>query len=50
MLIQTIADALCGLSPFNQSLIDNTLIKLDGTENFSNLGANAALGVSYGSS
>lgn len=42
----TIADALCGLSPFNQSLIDNTLIKLDGTENFSNLGANAALGVS----
>ena len=42
----TIADALCGLSPFNQSLIDNTLIELDGTENFSNLGANAALGVS----
>lgn len=42
----TIADALCGLSPFNQSLIDNTLIELDGTENFSNLGANATLGVS----
>ena len=42
----TIAEALCGLSPFNQSLIDNTLIELDGTENFSNLGANAALGVS----
>ena len=42
----TVADALCGLSPFNQSLIDNTLIELDGTENFSNLGANAALGVS----
>ena len=42
----TIADALCGLSPFNQILIDNTLIELDGTENFSNLGANAALGVS----
>lgn len=42
----TIADTLCGLSPFNQSLIDNTLIELDGTENFSNLGANAALGVS----
>lgn len=42
----TIADALCGLSPFDQSLIDNTLIELDGTENFSNLGANAALGVS----
>lgn len=42
----TIADALCGLSPFNQSLIDNTLIELDGTENFSNLGANASLGVS----
>ena len=42
----TIADALCGLSPFNQSLIDNTLIELDGTENFSNLGANAVLGVS----
>ena len=30
----TIADALCGLSPFNQSLIDNSLIELDGPDNF----------------
>lgn len=42
----TISENLIGMSPFNQSAIDNLLIELDGTENFSNLGANATLGVS----
>lgn len=42
----TISDAIVGLSPFDQGVIDNVLIELDGTENFSNLGANATLGVS----
>ncbi len=38
--------ALFGLSPFNQHLIDKTMVKLDGTKNKSNLGANATLAVS----
>ena len=42
----TISENLIGMSPFDQSAIDNLLIELDGTENFSNLGANATLGVS----
>ncbi len=42
----TIADNLVGLDPFDQVKIDNILIELDGTENKSNLGANAILGVS----
>lgn len=41
-----IADALIGYSPFNQAIIDATMKELDGTENYSNLGANAVLGVS----
>lgn len=41
-----IADEICGMSPFNQALIDNVLIDLDGTENKSRLGANAILAVS----
>lgn len=41
-----IADALIGLSPFNQAVIDATMKELDGTQNYSNLGANAVLGVS----
>lgn len=41
-----ISDALIGLSPFNQALIDATMKELDGTENYGNLGANAVLGVS----
>ncbi len=41
-----IADELIGLSPFNQSEIDTVLKKLDGTDNYSNFGANAVLGVS----
>ncbi len=34
------------LDPYNQVAVDNFLIKLDGTENKGNLGANAILGVS----
>lgn len=41
-----IADELIGMSPFNQAEIDAVLNGLDGTENYSNLGANATLGVS----
>ena len=41
-----LADALVGLSPFNQAIIDATMKETDGTENYSNLGANAVLGVS----
>ncbi len=37
---------LIGMKVENQELIDKTLIELDGTENKSNLGANATLGVS----
>ena len=42
----TISDALLGASVFDQNLIDQTMIELDGTPNKSNLGANAILGVS----
>ena len=35
-----------GLSPFNQKEIDDIMLEIDGTENYSNLGANAVLGVS----
>jgi enolase len=41
-----IADALIGLSPFNQAVIDAEMKQIDGTENYGNLGANAVLGVS----
>ena len=41
-----IAKELIGKSIFNQRLIDNTMVDLDGTENKSVLGANAILGVS----
>ncbi len=41
-----IADALIGLSPFNQAIIDATMKEVDGTENYGNIGANAVLGVS----
>ena len=37
---------LSGLCPFNQKEIDEELIKLDGTKNKSNIGANAILAVS----
>ncbi len=41
-----IAEELAGVNIFDQVLIDNILIELDGTENKSKLGANAMLGVS----
>lgn len=43
---EIIADNLVGLDPFDQVKIDNILLELDGTDNKSNLGANAILGVS----
>jgi enolase len=41
-----INEALNGMDIFDQKAIDTALIKLDGTENKSNLGANAILGTS----
>ncbi len=41
-----IADALIGIPPFNQAEIDALIKECDGSENYSKLGANAALGVS----
>ena len=41
-----IADSLLGISPYNQAEIDLVMKTLDGTENYSELGANAVLGVS----
>ena len=41
-----ICDALNGMDIFDQKAIDTALIKLDGTPNKSNLGANAILGTS----
>lgn len=42
----TIASAIVGQSPFDQSRLDQKLCDLDGTDNKSNLGANGILGVS----
>ncbi len=42
----TISDALIGMSPFNQAVVDAVMKEIDGTENYGNLGANAVLGVS----
>ncbi len=41
-----IAEELIGLSPFNQAEVDATMKDVDGTDNYSSLGANAVLGVS----
>ena len=41
-----LAEALDGLPATDQGVIDQTMIELDGTDNKSNLGANALLGVS----
>jgi enolase len=43
---EQIANELMGISPFNQAQIDLIMKELDGTANYSNLGANAVLGVS----
>jgi len=42
----TIAPALIGMDAHQQALIDQRMIELDGSDNKSNLGANAILGVS----
>ncbi|MDO6490586.1 MAG: phosphopyruvate hydratase [Cellulophaga sp.] len=42
----TIAEEIIGMSVFEQNLVDQTMIDLDGTPNKSKLGANAILGVS----
>lgn len=41
-----LAEALIGLPGTDQALIDATMIRLDGTENKKNMGANAILGIS----
>ena len=41
-----IAPAVIGVNIFDQPMIDRIMLKLDGTDNKSNLGANAMLGVS----
>ena len=41
-----IAPKVIGMDVFNQEEIDNKLLEIDGTENKTNLGANATLGVS----
>ena len=43
---EIIKNELLGKSPYNQKIIDDLLIKLDGTDNKAKLGANAILGVS----
>jgi enolase len=43
---KAIANAIVGLDAFDQSIIDQTMIDLDGTQNKSKLGANALLSVS----
>ena len=42
----SVADEIMGLSPFNQGHIDAIIKQIDGTDNYSKIGANAALGVS----
>jgi enolase len=44
--VELIAKRIRGLMAFEQVKIDNIMIEMDGTENKSNLGANAILGVS----
>ncbi len=41
-----LAEAVIGMSPYNQADVDLTMKETDGTENYGNLGANAVLGVS----
>ena len=41
-----ISDELVGLNPYNQAEIDAILKEIDGTDNYSKLGANATLGTS----
>ena len=41
-----IADNLIGINPYDQGLVDGIMKEIDGTDNYSSLGANAVLGVS----
>ena len=41
-----IADNLVGINPYDQGLVDGIMKEIDGTDNYSSLGANAVLGVS----
>ncbi len=41
-----IAEAIVGMSPYNQADVDLAMKELDGTNNYGELGANAVLGVS----
>jgi len=41
-----ISEAIIGMSPYNQASVDAVMKELDGTDNYSSLGANAVLGVS----
>jgi len=43
---ESIAETIIGMSPFNQAEVDLAMKEADGTNNYSNLGANAVLGVS----
>lgn len=43
---EKIAEAIIGLDAYNQKAVDDEMLELDGTQNYSNLGANAVLGVS----
>ncbi|WP_170020752.1 phosphopyruvate hydratase [Campylobacter sp. RM16190] len=43
---EVIAEAIIGLNAYDQKMIDDELLRLDGSDNYSNLGANAVLGVS----
>lgn len=43
---EIIAEAVIGLDAYNQKALDDEMLRLDGTQNYSNLGANAVLGVS----
>jgi len=43
---ETLADHLIGMSAYDQKLIDEYMVELDGTSNKGRLGANAILGVS----
>ncbi len=45
-VVERIAPKLKGMDPFHQAEVDQLLCELDGTENKSNLGANAMLAVS----
>jgi len=42
----SIGPAIKGMDPFDQSLVDTTMIELDGTPNKEKLGANSLLGIS----